>query len=108
MIDIETETLIDLRSACLLPVFRHPKTGKAAHISSVYRHVLHGARDANNNRVRLEVIRVPGGLRTSTEAVSRFIERLTSGETIPLPTTATRRKQMENAEKELAAAGFEF
>jgi Protein of unknown function (DUF1580) len=108
MIDIEAERLIDLKEACRLPVFRNPKTKKAAHFSSIYRHILRGARDARGERVKLETIRTPGGLRTSVEAVERFIRQLTTGNSIPSPTTKTRRRQMHAAEKELAAAGFDL
>ncbi|MGA2443407.1 MAG: hypothetical protein ABSH08_20840 [Tepidisphaeraceae bacterium] len=60
-------------------------------------------------RVKLEVFRSPGGLRTSREAISRFIQRLTVRETtLPVPTTVARKKEMEAAERELTEAGFEL
>ena len=106
MIDIETEDLIDLRAACREPVFRQ-KTGKALHISGMYRHVLRGARDANGDRVKLETVRTPSGLRTSREAIGRFIAALTDPDSdIPTPVPAVRRKQIADAEAELAGAGF--
>jgi hypothetical protein len=107
MIDIETETLIALRDACREPVFCHG--GKPIHISGMYRYIMRGAKAANGQRIRLETVRTPGGLRTSREAISRFISTLTDpGTAIPPPTTAARRRQIESAEKELARAGFDL
>jgi Protein of unknown function (DUF1580) len=107
-IDIETETLIDLRAAATLPVFRN-RTGKSAHISSVYRFVMRGARAANGQRIRLETVRVPSGLRTSREAVQRFIAELTDPDhPIPAPRTAARKRQIAAAENELVEAGFQL
>lgn len=107
MIDIESEDLIDLRAACREKVFRNATTGKPLHISGMYRHVMRGARSVNGERVRLEFIRTPGGLRTSREAIVRFISALTVDVAQSLPTTAARRRQVKSAENELRAAGFE-
>ncbi len=109
MFDAMTEDLIDLRQACREKPFRNAKTGKPAHISSMFRHVMRGARAANGERIRLETIRVPSGLRTSREAVARFIARLTDPDA-PVATASpkARRKQIAQAEAELRAAGFEI
>ena len=111
MIDAINEDLIDLRQACREKPFRNPKTNKPAHIASLYRHVLRGARDANGSRVRLETIRTPSGLRTSREAIQRFIERLTdpdgtSRESAPIRTRSQRERQVNRDDAELAAAGY--
>ena len=108
MIDPLNEELIDLQAACSLPPFRNPKTGKPCHKSALYRHVLRGSRAANGDRVRLDVVRTPSGLRTSREAVLRFIRALTDPDT-PLPPipTKNRAKQQEAAVAELVAAGFQ-
>lgn len=106
MIDISTEQLIDLRRACREPIYRNPTSNKSAHISSVYRHVQHGARAISGERVRLEAIKTPSGLRTSREAIQRFIERLTdpaasgSGRS-----PAHRRRAIEAAKTSLKLAG---
>jgi len=107
MIDVLTEDLIDLRTACCERPFRHGRTGKPAHISSLYRHVLRGARAANGERIRLETVLTPSGRRTSREAIQRFIAALTEPG-LPPPTTARRDREREAAEQELAEAGFEI
>jgi hypothetical protein len=107
MIDMLKEDLIVLRAACREKPFRHRRTGKPAHISSLYRHVMRGARAANGERIRLETVRTPSGLRTSREAIARFIQALTDPG-LPLPTAAKRRQAQEAAETELRRAGFEI
>jgi hypothetical protein len=107
MIDVLSEDLIDLREACGLRVFKNTKTGKPAHIASMYRHIMRGARAANGERIRLEVVRTPSGLRTSREAVARFIAALTDPDATA-PTPRARRRQIAQAEAELAGAGFEI
>jgi hypothetical protein len=108
MIDVLTEDLIDLRQVCREKPFRNARTGRPAHISSVYRHVMTGARAANGDRICLETVRTPSGLRTSREAIARFISALTDPD---LPTcTATpaaRRRQIDAACAELNSAGLE-
>ncbi len=104
-IDIYREDLIDLREAAKLPPFK--RAGRAAHVATLYRHAQHGAKAANGARVRLEVVRVPSGLRTSREAVVRFISALSgTGRPLPRPATEQRQKQIAQAEAELAADGF--
>jgi len=77
MIDVFSEQLIDLHAACRLPPFRNVQTGKPAHISSMYRNILRGAVGACGERIKLETVRTPGGIRTSLEAVQRFCNELT-------------------------------
>jgi hypothetical protein len=109
MIDIYAETLLDLRQACRLPVFLNPRTKQPLHISGIYRHIKRGARAANGERIRLEVIRTPTGLRTSREAVGRFIVALTNPTPFaPISQCASRKRQIAQAEAELMAAGFEL
>ena len=71
-VDITTETLFSLSELAdhwpLLP------GGRRLHRSVGYRYVTKGV---GPNRVRLEVVRMSGVLFTSTEAVQRFVERLT-------------------------------
>jgi hypothetical protein len=75
----------------------------------MYRLVTRGARAANGERIRLETIRTPSGLRTSREAVVRFIAALS--EPTPLlssPRSKARNAQIHAAEKELNNAGFKL
>lgn len=107
MIDVLLEDLIDLRQACREKPFRNSRTGRPAHISSVYRHVMAGARAANGERIKLEVVRTPSGLRTSREAIGRFIATLTNAEApAPARTTHRWRPHVEQACAELADAGM--
>lgn len=99
MIDISTEHLISIREVpCRLP----PRpNGKRVHISAVYRWILRGV-----HGVRLESIRIGGTTYTSTEALQRFADQLGRpghGSLQPTITTATRRKQIERAEREVKA-----
>jgi len=107
VIDVLHEDVIDLRTACREKPFRHRRTGKPAHISSLYRHVMRGARSSSGQRIKLETIRTPSGLRTSREAIIRFISALTNP-SLPSPTTATRRHQRDSAERALRDEGFEI
>jgi hypothetical protein len=109
MIDVMNERLIDFPTACRLPVFRNAKTDKPTSLASFYRYILRGARDVNGGRVKLEVVRIPAGARTSVEAVERFIRALNDPDaTPPAPRSAARKKQIADAEAELQAAGFEL
>jgi hypothetical protein len=104
VIDVFNEDLIDLRDACRSPAFRNPRTKKAAHVSQAYRWVSHGARAADGNRVKLEVVRTPSGLRTSREAVVRFLQRLTCPASTAPEEQPARVRQIEAAVKELRDA----
>ena len=100
MIDISAEHLIPIRE---VPHRLPPRPkGKCVHISAVYRWIQRGVRG-----VRLESIRVGGTSYTSVEALQRFASLLSSGDHAdsmdPAATTATRRKQIERAEREVEA-----
>jgi hypothetical protein len=88
MIDVLTEHLIDARTAAGLDVFSNPRTGKPGHKSKVHRAMTHGCRGHDGRTVKLDHVRVPGGVRTSREAVGRFVAELT-GE--PNPAAVARR-----------------
>jgi hypothetical protein len=103
-IDITTETLLSPTEAARERVFR--RNGKSIHASAIYRYIVRGCTNPRGERIRLETIRTPMGVRTSREAITRFIAAL-SGQSLPASTSATRKKQIEQAEKELEAAGFE-
>jgi hypothetical protein len=107
MIDIFAETLLDVQAACNEPPFRNPKTGQPLHVSGMYRLFLKGARAADGTRIKLEIIRTPRGLKTSKEAIGRFIAALTNPG-LPPPTSARRNRERELAERDLTDAGFEI
>jgi hypothetical protein len=107
MIDLNSETLIDLTTACRHPALRNKRTGRPCHVAQIYRHIQRGARAANGDRVQLESIKAPSGWCTSNEAIERFIRTLTDPD-LPLPTSRQRKRQQAAAEKELAAAGFQI
>jgi hypothetical protein len=83
MIDVFAENLIDFRAVARLRPLRNNKTGKPAGLASIYRYVLRGARAANGERVKLEVVRTPSGLRSSRRAVERFIRAQQPRHTTP-------------------------
>jgi len=107
MIDPLTEALIDLKAACRLAPFRG-RDGRPCHIASMYRMLLRGAKGHDGQRVKLEVIRVPSGQRTSLEAVTRFVAALSGADAPPANNRTTRRRQADisRAEAELAASGI--
>ena len=76
-IQLVQEKLLTPTAAMRLPFF-HGRSGRPGHISKFYRLIEggRGARSIRGERVYLEVIKLPEGLRTSREAVDRFIESL--------------------------------
>lgn len=101
MIDIAVETIFPIVEAPGRLPSRH---GKKINITTVYRWIRSGSRG-----VKLESI-ILGGVRyTSTEAIQRFVERVSAaanGETSPVVRSAIqRRNASERAERELAARG---
>lgn len=109
MIDVETEKLINFATACKHPALKNDVTGRPCHPAQLYRYVKTGARSANGERVRLETVRTPRGMRTTREAIARFIAALTEPDR-PAPTPRARTKEiaaMERDELELAAMGFD-
>ncbi|HEY1683701.1 MAG TPA: hypothetical protein VGG19_02975 [Tepidisphaeraceae bacterium] len=105
-IDIFHEELLSLTQACHEPALRRTD-GRPRDVSVLYRHIKQGARANDGTRVRLETIRTPSGLRTSREAIARFIARL-NGQEVPIvtPTPRLRKQQINAAEHELQKAGF--
>jgi hypothetical protein len=105
-IDITTERLLSPTEAAREPVFR--RRGKPIHVSCVYRYMTRGVVTAHGERMVLESIRTPMGVRTSAEAIERFIRALTGKQqSIATPTPRARRKQSQQAEEELIRHGFE-
>ena len=105
MIDPNSETLISLSEAARdLP---RRRAGKRPHLSCLYRWTTTGCKG-----VVLESLQCGGTRITSSEALARFFEALTiqaeQPQSIsPAPRqTHQRRRQIEAAEKRLAAAGI--
>jgi hypothetical protein len=105
-IDIRSEEIFSLTAATKLPCFRNRRAGKRINVSTIWRWATVGVRG-----VKLETIMAGGSRATSLEAVERFFEALTvqaDAPATPQPPrrTAGRRKQIEAAERRLAAAGI--
>lgn len=75
---ILTETLLSAQEAVREPVLRGKRA--AAHVSKFYRMVSAGAKGIDGRRVRLESVRLPGGIYTSREAIARFVAALNQPE----------------------------
>lgn len=105
---ILAETALTLSQACrLLPGTRgceHPDP------ATLTRWILNGIRVTSGCRVKLEAVKLPGGWRTSREAVSRFLAALTDGHqqpAVPLPSSPRRRsRSAEEADRKLREMGF--
>src|SRR4051812_26540119 len=74
-IDVEAETLLTPNEALQHPALRKAKN-KRPHVSMFYRLCDNGARARDGSRVRLEFVIVPGGRRTSAQAIERLVHRL--------------------------------
>jgi len=101
MIDIGAETLIPIRE---VPRHLPPRpNGKRVHMSACYRWIKRGVQG-----VRLDSIKIGGSTYTSTEALQRFADHLSSGrreEPKVVPTqTLTRQRQIDKASDRLAEA----
>lgn len=103
MIDLSTETVISFADAARrVPSFR---TGKRTHVATLFRWAKHGV-----GGVKLESARLGGRTITSVEALQRFSDALSrerdDAPPAPIRTAPSRRKAVELAESDLAAAGF--
>jgi hypothetical protein len=107
MIDIYHEELISLHTACGEDVFRNQRTGKPANIASIYRYALRGGRALDGSQIRLETIKTPSGLRTSKEAIQRFIDAMSNPPTTP-QRSVSRAQEIARAESELRKDKFEI
>ncbi len=100
MIDLSTEQLLTLTQATKLLPGRRP--GRGPSIQCVYRWSTYGCRG-----VFLETIQVGGTRCTSTEALQRFCERLSTGTARGASVTRRQReKQIRAAEIRLEQAGI--
>jgi len=105
MQQLEADEFLTLKQAASLPLFRSPRTGRPINVAQLYRWVQRGARAIDGSRVRLQAVKLPGGLRVSRAAIRLFIEQLNR----PVaPPSFGRRDPESEAERELLAAGFEI
>ena len=98
-IDIANEELLTPAGAAKrLP---NRRAGRPIHISTVHRWMTTGVRG-----VVLESIRIGGALHTSLEALQRFADHLTTGDTsgVSVRTSRQRERAVAQAEAELSAA----
>lgn len=101
-IDVFTEEVVSINEAAKrLPKLR---AGKPIGLATIYRWINSGRRSKNGDRVRLESIKIGGAVCTSTEALQRFFDRLTTEQILVTPpswTVRQRLKRLEKAEREL-------
>ena len=104
-IDIRSEEIFSLTEATKLPVFRNRRGGKRINVSTLWRWGMVGVRG-----IKLETLMAGGTRATSLEAIERFFAALTAQadgqQVVPPPRPKSRQRQIEAAEKRLAAAGI--
>src|SRR5262245_52154253 len=107
--DFGEHTMIDLASERTLTIAEAAKNNRVA-FSTLFRWMLHGAKNSAGQLVKLEAIRLGNRWLTSTEALQRFAERLTPRQDappVPLPRAESKRERAANASsKRLVAAGW--
>jgi hypothetical protein len=85
-------------------------SGRPLHVSAAHRWIITGIRAANGTRVKLRAVRLPGGFMTTAAWMKEFLAALqprTAAEPQVMPrTTARRRRDHEQAERELAQIGI--
>jgi hypothetical protein len=109
MIDPKTETLITLREAASNPLLMKFRAGQIAHVSTLWRYALKGARAADGRRVKLETLKTFRGLSTSAEAIARFVAALNPQLVEDHPRDAngsrrSRRRRVHDADRRAEAA----
>jgi hypothetical protein len=103
VIDVTNEHLISFSEAARHPAFKNSVTGRAAHISSIFRYAQRGARSVTGALIQLESVRTPT-LKTSSEAIERFIHALSGLEMPRSVSRRTRERQVDRACAELVGA----
>jgi hypothetical protein len=102
-----SEDLLSAAQACTMPGLRDDRTGEPMSVKRFYALLRTGAKSVTGETVVLESIRTAGGLRTSKQAIDRFIARLSGARTIVSPIRrAMRERQISHALDELAACGM--
>src|SRR5947207_601455 len=97
-----SEDLVTAAEACQLPGLK-PISPK-----QFYDVLTNGRKSVTGETIVLERIRVASGIRTSKQAVRRFVMKLSGATQTAPPTTrrGTRSRQISDAERQLAAAGM--
>lgn len=86
--------------------------GKPVHPSTIGRWRSQGVPGRDGSRIKLRAVRLPSGWATTLEWVREFFDAMTAdkeGEPAPAPevrTPASRRRQIERANRELDAIGI--
>jgi len=99
MFDLENETALTLNQARRLPYLKG-RTGN--HISLC---TMHRWRTRGVGGVVLETAKIGGTVVTTSEAVLRFVERLSQNKNASIRPASNRRQQIARAEKRLDEAG---
>jgi hypothetical protein len=94
MIDPKSEELLTVKQAAQLPELH--RNGRPIHFATVWRWIA---------QHKLDVLKVGGVTLTSREAVSRMIAQANPGVTIPTTSPRERKRQIDSAERRLAACG---
>lgn len=102
MINALSETLLTLREAAALPPFR--RFGRPVHVATLWRWRSRGARAVDGSRVRLETLRLPDGVRTSVQAIERFIVLLNNPGADAERSPSQREKASASDNADLAAS----
>ncbi len=115
-LDGDVESLEDLKSFQQITKLVPPaRNGKPPHVATLGRWRDPGVLARDGSRIRLRCVRLPSGWRTTIEWVNQFLAALTADRddqgnpTPPAPlsqTPARRRREIERATRELAAAGI--
>ena len=95
MIDVFNEDLLDPKEVAQLAPFR--RNGKPAHVALIYRAIQRGYRAVNGERVKLESVKTPAGLRTSKQAIERWLRKLTLGDGAPVVDATAEHARAEAA-----------
>lgn len=101
---ILSEDVISLRAAADDPLLRRD-TDRPANFSTIWRYALRGCRSVSGKRICLEVMKTPSGMKTSRQAIKRFIAAINDAHTIE-PSEADVADAHNRAEAALGAAGI--
>jgi Protein of unknown function (DUF1580) len=103
------DDLLTLNQVQHLPALLRPD-GRPRDLSCIYRWALRGVRGASGQRIKLETIKTPSGMRTTAAAVAAFLAALndpnaTDGVALDR-SPAERGRDHGRADRELAESGW--
>lgn len=114
--DGDDYSLEELKSFAQVTKLVQPaRNGKPPHVATISRWRCPGIQARNGSRIRLRCVRVPSGWMTTLRWINEFLDALTTdrdGRGTPTPpaplvqTSARRRREIDQAKRELAAAGI--